>query len=437
MQVSVENTSAIGRKLNVVLPADTVESAVQSKLKGLVKKVRIQGFRQGKVPLRIVDQHYRADVTNEVLGDLIQSSLLEALEQQDLTPAVQPDVLPMPMQKGQDFVYEASFDVYPEFQKLDLDGIKVTQKECEITSADVDKVVENMRKQQITWNEVARKAKKGDRLIMDFVGTVDGEEFDGGKADDFGLVLGEGQMLADFEKGATGMKAGQQKDVEVTFPDDYSEDLGGKKALFSITVKTVSESQLPEIDEDFIRSFGIDSAKQEDLLKEVRNNLEDSLERQLSTSLRQSVFDALLEQNDDVQVPLKMVQEEAQQMNQEQKNRFIQQGIDPKMLENLPEPDFEVMRPEAQKRVALSLLMMEVIREHKIEADEQRVKQRIEKMASSYETPAEFIDYYQQNEQALAQVKAIVLEEQVVDFLLEKADTSIEQVSATDFLNLQ
>jgi len=436
MQASVEKTSAIGRKMNVVVPADKIESAVQAKLKQLAKRVKIQGFRQGKVPMRIVEQQYRGSATNEVLGDLIQSSLQEAFVEQEITPAVQPDITPTPMEKGEDFTYVASFDVYPEFEKLDLEGVKIQKPESDVQDSDVEKVIENMRKQQITWKDVKRKSKKTDRLMMNFVGTVDGEEFDGGKAEDFPLVLGEGQMLPDFEKGVTGMKAGESKDIDVTFPEDYNEELGGKKAVFAIEVKTVSESVLPEIDEEFIKSFGIESGEKEALLAEVRTNLESNLQTQLSTTLRQRTFDALLEQNE-AEMPLKMVQEEASRMNQEQKNQLIQQGIDPKMLESFPEPDFETMKPQAEKRVALGLLMMEIIRENDLKPDEERVNKRIETMASSYEDPQEFINYYQNNQQALSQVQSIVLEEQVVDLLIEKADVEIEKVEAADLLNMQ
>jgi len=436
MQASVEKTSAIGRKMNVVVPADKIESAVQAKLKQLAKRVKIQGFRQGKVPMRIVEQQYRGSATNEVLGDLIQSSLQEAFVEQEITPAVQPDITPTPMEKGEDFTYVASFDVYPVFEKLDLEGVKIQKPESDVQDSDVEKVIENMRKQQITWKDVKRKSKKTDRLMMNFVGTVDGEEFDGGKAEDFPLVLGEGQMLPDFEKGVTGMKAGESKDIDVTFPEDYNEELGGKKAVFAIEVKTVSESVLPEIDEEFIKSFGIESGEKEALLAEVRTNLESNLQTQLSTTLRQRTFDALLEQNE-AEMPLKMVQEEASRMNQEQKNQLVQQGIDPKMLESFPEPDFETMKPQAEKRVALGLLMMEIIRENDLKPDEERVNKRIETMASSYEDPQEFINYYQNNQQALAQVQSIVLEEQVVDLLIEKADVEIEKVEAADLLNMQ
>jgi len=437
MQASVEKTSAIGRKLNVVVPADKIETAVQARLKQLSKRVKIQGFRPGKVPMKIVEQQYRGTATNEVLGDLIQTSLQEALESQEVVPAVQPDIAPeAPIEKGKDFSFTASFDVYPEFENLSLEGVKILKPESEIGDEDIDRVIDNMRKQQLTWKELKRKSKKGDRVLIDFVGTVDGEEFEGGKAEDYPMVLGEGQMLPDFEKGVKGMKAGESKEVEVVFPDDYSEELGGKTAVFAIDAKTVSEPVLPEIDDEFIHAFGIESGKETDLRDEVKSNLENNLESQLSSTLRQRTFDALLEQNK-VELPLKMVQEEASRMVQEQKNQMLQQGIDEKLLENFPTPEFETLKPQAEKRVALGLLMMEIIRKEELTPDESRVDSRIEKMASSYEEPSDFIEYYKTNQQALAQVQSLVLEEQVVDLLMSKADVEIDSVEASTLLNMQ
>ena len=436
MQTSVEKTSAIGRKMSVVVPAEQIESAVQSKLKQLSKQVKVQGFRPGKVPMKIVEQQYRGTATNDVLGDVIQTSLQEALSKEDITPAVQPDIIPERLEKGEDFTYVANFDVYPEFAKKDLKGVKITKPESEVTEEDVDKVIENMRKQQITWNEVKRKAKKGDRVIVDFAGSVDGEAFDGGTSEDYPVVIGEGQMLPDFEKGITGMKAGESKDIDVQFPEDYQESLAGKKAVFKIDAKTVSESTLPEVNEEFIKSFAIESGSVDDLRSEVRKNLETNLESTLTSTLRQNTFDALLEQND-IELPLKMVQEEAGRIAQEEKNKMVQQGLDPKMLENFPDPEFEVLKPQAEKRVELGLLMMEIIRDNDIKPDEKRVKERVETMASSYEEPKEFIDYYMSNQQALAQVQSIILEEQVVDFLIENADVKVEKVAASELLNMQ
>ena len=436
MQTSVEKISAIGRKLSVVVPAEQIESAIQGRLKQLSKQVKVQGFRPGKVPMKIVEQQYRGTATNDVLGDLIQSSLHEALQKEDITPAAQPDVVPESMKKGEDFTYVANFDVYPEFAKKDLKGVKVTKPESEVVDADVEKVVENMRKQQVTWTEVKRKAKKGDRIIIDFAGAVDGEAFDGGSSEDDPVIIGEGQMLPDFETGVIGMKGGDSKDIEVNFPDDYHENLAGKTAVFKIDAKSVSEAQLPEIDEEFVKSFGIESGEVEEMMAEVRKNLDTNLESTLTSTLRQNTFDALLKQND-VELPKKMVVEEVGRIMEEEKNKMLQQGLDAKMLENFPDPEFETLRPQAEKRVELGLLMMEIIRENDIKPDDPRVKARVETMAAAYQDPAEFVEYYMNNQQALAQVQSIVLEEQVVDYLIENADVTVEKVEAATLLNMQ
>lgn len=435
MQTSVEKTSSIGREMSVVLPAEQIESAIQDRLKQLSKQVKVQGFRPGKVPMKIVDQQYRGTATNDVLGDLIQSSLEEALTKEEITPAVRPDIIPESLDKDKDFKYVAKFDVYPEFEKLDLGGITITKPESEVVDSDVDKVIENMRKQQITWSEIDRKSKEGDRIIIDFSGTVDGETFEGGASEDYPIVIGQGQMLPDFEKGVTGLKAGDSKEIDVNFPDDYQADLAGKKAVFKIDVKTVSEGILPEIDKDFVESFGITSGDVEELNSEVRKNLETNLASTLTSTLRQNTFDALLEQNE-VELPFKMVQEEAGRIAEQEKNQMVQQGLDPKLLEQMPAPDFEVMRPQAEKRVELGLIIMEIVRANDIKPDDKRVKERVETMAASYQDPTEFVNYYMQNKEALAQVQSIVLEEQVVDFLIEGADVKVEKVAASELLKM-
>jgi len=270
-------------------------------------------------------------------------------------------------------------------------------------------------------------------ILSSLSGTIDGEDFGGGSGEDYPIILGEGQMLKDFEDGIVGMKAGETKDVDVVFPDDYqAEEIQGKTAVFKIEVKTVSESQLPEVDEEFVKGFGVESGKLEDLHKEVKNNMQTNLDSQISTRKRQSAFDALLEQND-VEVPQKMIQEEIKRMVDQQQNQFKMQGIDPSIL---PAPNFEVMEPEAKKRVALGLLMMEVVRKNELKPDEDKVKARIETMAGSYEDPSEFVNYYMNNQQALAQVQSIVLEEQVVEHLMATADVKLEKVDASELLNM-
>lgn len=436
MQSSVEKISAIGRKMSVVLPADRVETAIQTKLRQLSKRVKIQGFRPGKVPMKIVEQQYRGSATNEVLGDLIQTSFQEALRKEEIVPAVQPDITPEPLKKGDDFTYVASFDVYPKFEKLDLVGVKVVKPESEVSEADVEKVIESMRVQQQTWEEVESECGDGDRVIIDFHGTIDGEEFEEGQAADVEMALGERQISEGFDAAIVGMRVGESTEVEVVLPEEWPEEVVGKKALFKIDLKVVSVAKVPEVDEEFIKGFGIESGDKGELLKEVQSNLEASLETQLSQSVRAKVFDALLE-NNNIEMPLKMVREEAGRIVEERKNQMLQQGIDAKLLDQILNVDFEVLRPEAEKRVAMALLLMEIIRKLELKPDTARVNARIEKMASSYRDSNEFIEYYQNDKESLLQVQSLILEEQVVDLLLQEADVEVEKIDASELLNIR
>ena len=434
MQASVEKTSAIGRKMSIVVPAEKIEQAVQTKLQQLTKKVKIQGFRPGKVPLKIVDQQYRGSATSEVLSDLMQSSLFDALQEENISPAVQPDVEPETFERDKDFNFVARFDVFPEFEHLDLKDVEVKRPVSEIKEVDIAKVVENMRKQKMTWKDVKRKSKKGDRIMIDFTGRIDGEEFAGGAATDHAMVTGDGQMLPEFDAAVIGKKAAESFEATVNFPEDYQEDLAGKTAVFEIEVKSVSESVLPEIDDEFIKSFGVESGDSKEFEKQVADNLSSNLDNQIESLTKQRVFDAILERNQ-ADVPKKMVDEEINRMVGEQKNQLVQQGIDPKLLDQLPMPDTEKMLPQAQRRVALGLIMMEVIKKHDLQPDAEKVDARIEKMASVYEDPEQVIMYYKSDKNALEQVRSLVLEEQVVEFLLEGAKVEDENMLADELLN--
>ena len=383
--------------------------------------------------MKIVESQYKDRVLHEVASDVIQKTLQQALEKESLVPAAYPDVTPEPIEDGKDFKYTADFDVYPEFKKLDLDGVKVKRPVCNIDAKDIDNVIENIRKQNVTWNDVERKSKDGDRVIIDFVGAVDGEEFDGGTANDYPVVLGEGQMLADFEKGLKGIAAGDEKKVKVAFPKDYhGENLAGKKAEFAITVKSVSEAVLPEVDEELVKKFAIESGKVEDLREEVEKNLQNNVESQISSLTRARTFDAILDANK-TDLPRKMVQQEVHRLVDEHKAQLQQRGI---KAEDIPEPNHDDLEPEAKRRVALGLILMEIIRRDELKADADKVRERVEKMSASYQEPKEFVEYYYSNKEALSQVESVVLEEQIVEKLLESADVKDEKINVNDLLNV-
>lgn len=429
MQVSVENTGDIARKLTVVIPNDRLASASDERLKKIAKTVKIDGFRPGKVPFSVVKSRYSDSVYYEVVQQVIDETMREALEQEKIVPAAMPEVTPTTMEPGKDLEYVADFDVYPEFTKLDLKGVTVKKATADVKAEDIDNTVDTIRKQHITWNDVKRKSKKGDRVLIDFTGTIDGEEFTGGKAEEYPMVLGENQMLPDFEKGLVGVKAGDTPTIKVDFPEDYAgAEVAGKAAEFAIVVHSVAASELPEVDEGFVKKFQVESV--EVFRADVEKNLHMNVESQLSTVNRTRVLSAVLEQNTN-DVPRKMVGEEIQRMIEIQKDQMKQRGVDPEQFN----PSHEELTPEAQRRVALGLIMMEIVSKEGIKVDADKVKQYIEKMAASYQEPQQLVDYYYSDKKALQQVESVVLENQVVDHLLDSATVTEEAVVVSELLN--
>ena len=429
MQTSVEKTGAISRKMTVTVPSDRIQKASDIRLKELSKKVKIDGFRKGKVPMNIVKARYGDSVYFEVVEKVIDETVREALASEKLNPAAIPDVNPTTMEPGKDLVYEADFDLMPEIKDINLADIKIKTAVATVKDKDIDLSLEQLQKQQVEWKDVKRKSKKGDRVIVDFSGSIDGTDFSGGQAEQTPIVLGEGQMLDDFEKGLIGVKADEDKTIEVNFPKDYpGEEVAGKKAEFAIKVHSVSEAILPEIDDEFAKRYNSDSVKT--LREEVQKTMDVNVESTLSSVNRVRVFDALVSKVA-IDVPRKLVQEEIVRMAENQKDQMRQQGMDPEMVGR----NTDVFEPEAKKRVALGLIMMQYIQEQGIKVDHAKVDEYIAKMASGYEDPAEFIAYYNSDKERKSQVESLVLEAQVVESLLETADSSEEKVDVNDLLD--
>lgn len=429
MQTSVEKTGAISRKMTVTVPSDRIQKASDIRLKELSKKVKIDGFRKGKVPMNIVKARYGDSVYFEVVEKVIDETVREALASEKLNPAAIPDVNPTTMEPGKDLVYEADFDLMPEIKDINLADIKIKTAVATVKDKDIDLSLEQLQKQQVEWKDVKRKSKKGDRVIVDFSGSIDGTDFSGGQAEQTPIVLGEGQMLDDFEKGLIGVKADEDKTIEVNFPKDYpGEEVAGKKAEFAIKVHSVSEAILPEIDDEFAKRYNSDSVKT--LREEVQKTMDVNVESTLSSVNRVRVFDALVSKVA-IDVPRKLVQEEIVRMAENQKDQMRQQGMDPEMVGR----NTDVFEPEAKKRVALGLIMMQYIQEQGIKVDHAKVDEYIAKMASGYEDPAEFIAYYNSDKERKSQVESLVLEAQVVESLLETADSSEEKVDVKDLLD--
>lgn len=422
MQVSVETTSSIERRMTVGVPAERIETEVNKRLQQTARRAKIPGFRPGKVPMNIIRQRYEDSARQEVLGDLIQSSFYEAVVQEKLNPAGAPSVEPKAFEKGQALEYVATFEVFPEFEVTGLESIAVERLQAEVSDADVDNMLDILRKQNTRFEVVERAAENGDQLNIDFVGTVDGEVFAGGSAKGAPLVLGSGRMIPGFEEGLVGAKAGEERVLSVTFPEDYQNlDLAGKAAEFAVTVNSVAAPQLPELNDDFFALFGVKEGGLEGFRAEVRKNMERELRQAIKSKVKSQVMDGLLAANS-VEVPKALVGNEVNRLRVQAVQQFGG-SIDPQQL------PAELFEEQAKRRVQLGLLVAEVVKQFEIKADEERVRALIEEMAAAYQEPEQVVAWYYKNAQQLDEVRSVVLEEQVVDTVLQKANVTDKQVS--------
>lgn len=421
MQVSIETTNGLERRMTVGIPADQIESEVTKRLQQAAKTVRLNGFRKGKVPLKVVKQRFGAGVRQEVIGEAMSRSFYDAVQQQDVRPAGQPAIEPKEMAEGKDVEFVATFEVYPEIEVKDLSGVAVTRLNAEIQDSDIDTMLETLRKQQASWEDVERAAADGDRVNIDFVGTKDGEEFEGGKAEGQNLVLGSGSMIPGFEDGIVGMSAGEEKVLSLSFPEDYhAEDLKGAAVEFSVKVNTVAEQVLPELNEEFFNKFGIEGKDEAEFRAEVRKNMERELKNASKNKVKTQVMDRLMEAHD-VELPASLIAGEIDALRSQTMQQFggAAEGMDLKSI--LPD---DMFKEQAERRVALGLIVAELVKKEEIKADADRVKEMVEELASTYQDPEEVVNYYYSNQQLLASVESAVLEDQVVDHILSKADVT-------------
>lgn len=424
MQVSVESTSSIERELTITVPAARIEDDVNTRLKEAAGNVRLDGFRPGKVPFKVVKRRYGQGIRQEVLGEVIQNTFYEAVTQEKLKPAGGPEIEPKSDKEGEDFQYVARFEVYPEIELVDYSPAEITKQTAEVTDADVDNMVESLQKQQSNWTETDAAVADGDQVNIDFKGFVDGEAFDGGEAQGHDQVIGSNTMIPGFEEGIIGMKAGEEKDINVTFPEDYnSEALAGKDAVFNIKVNKVSNPDLPELNAELFAQFGVKVETVEEFKAEIRKNMEREVKQQIKVKTKGQAFDALVELND-IEIPKALIDGEVDRLREQAVQQFGQGlELDPKTL------PAELFADQAKKRVATGLLVTAVIESNEIKVDDERVQEFIAEMAASYEDPNEFINYYNSNEEQLQQVEAVVLEDQAMELLLSQAKVSEEQVS--------
>ncbi len=429
MRVSVEKTSVLERRLTIGVAAAEVDEQVRAKLKESAGRVRLAGFRPGKVPMKVVQQRFGKGVRQEVVGEVISRSFYEAITQEDLKPAGMPDIQPLNDEAGKDLEYTATFEVYPEIELKDFAAIEITKPVAEITDEDVDKTIANIREQRGTWGVVERPAADKDRVNIDYTGTRDGAAFEGGSAQGSDLVLGSGRMIPGFEDAIIGMSAGQEKVVPLTFPEDYSkEELRGAKVEFTIKLNSVSERQLPALDEELFAQFGVNEGGESAFRAEVRDNMSKQLETAVRAKLKFRLFKAL-EAMHEFEKPRALIKSEIAAVKQQLLSQFAGgQPMDSSLF-----PD-DLFAPEAEKRVTLGLLIAEISKVAGLEVDDEKVRARIEELAARYEQPEQVARYYYSNEQALGGIQSAVLEDQVVEHVLTQARISEEVVSYAEAL---
>lgn len=426
MQVSIETTSKLERRLTVGVPAERVDSAVDSRLKQAAGNVRLDGFRPGKVPMRVMRQRFGAGVRQEVLGEVMSQSFQEAVVQENLRPAGQPSIEPKSLEEGRDLEYIATFEVFPDIEIAELAGLHIEKPQAEVTDADIDNMVETFRKQQGELVEVERPAQSGDTLVIDFAGTRDGEAFEGGSGTDTDLELGSGRMIPGFESGLEGASAGEEKTLALTFPEDYhSEELQGAAVEFKVTVKAVKAVQLAELNQELFAKYGVEEGDEATFREEIRQNMERELRNAVKARIKQQVMDAVIDAHDGLEVPKALIDSEINNMRQQMFQQFGgagNQDLDLKSL--LPE---EMFSEQANRRVKLGLVLSEMVSKRELQADPDTVRSTIEELASTYQDPEEVINYYYGNQEQLSSVESMVLEDQMVDLLLEGA--TINEVS--------
>jgi trigger factor len=428
MRVSTETTSGLERRLTIGVPAESVDGAVEQRLKDASRNVRLPGFRPGKVPMRVMKQRFGTGVRQEVLGEVIGKSFQEAVIQEKLRPAGQPKIDPLNIEPGADLEFTATFEVFPEIEVKDIESLKVTRPTADVTESDIDDIIEVFRKQQGSLKPVDRPAESGDTVVIDFEGTKEGVAFEGGSAQDSTLELGSGRMIPGFEDGIVGMSVGEQKTVPLTFPEDYNaEELRGAAVEFAITLKEVKALELAPIDEELFKTYGVEEGGEDTFRAEVRKNMERELRNAVESHVKQQVMDAVLAENTDLLVPKALVGQEINGMRSRMLQQFggmSNQNLDLQSL--LPD---EMFSEQAEKRVKLGLLLAEYISRFELRADPTKVREAIEDIASTYQDPQEVIDYFYSENEQLASVESRVLEDQVVEKMLANAD--IEEKACT------
>jgi len=429
MQVTVENVSELSRRMTVTVEDANIEQAVQERLKAMLPTVKMAGFRPGKVPIKMVTKTHGPATRSEVVDSLVQDSMRDAFTQEEVNPAGPPHIESM-KEDGANLIYTMSYEVFPDVQEIKLDKISVEKTVAEVKDEDIDTMLETLREQRTTWEPLKRAAKEEDGVTIDFIGSIDGKEFEGGKGADVLVVIGNGSMLPEFEEQLIGKKSGQETTISLTFPADYrAEHLQGKEAVFAITVKSVAKKKLPKLDKEFAVLCGVEGGLAA-LKKEIRGNMERELATALKAKNKRVVMDGLAE-NNELNLPEEPVNREAQYLLDQAKNNLRNQGVN---VEGIPF-NLDNFKDSAKQRVSLSLLIGKIINDNEIKPDEDRIKAAIDNIATSYEDPEDVVKFYMGNQEKLSEIQMMVVEEQVVEWIYDHVKVEESTSTFSDVMN--
>ena len=428
MKFSFKSKAEVNQSLNIVVPNTDIEEQVSTKLKAAQKDSKLKGFRKGKAPMDVVSSMFGPEIRQEVIWDLASKTFSKLAQEKDLKIVSRPNLIPETLDEGKDAKFKATFEVYPEVSLAKISKISFTNFLCDITDEDLDKTINNLQKRMSQWEPVDEVSKDGDQIKINFVGRIDGEEFEGGTAEDFSVEIGSKSMIKGFEEGLIGLKKGDKKILELNFPEDYGKkELASKPVSFDTEVNEVLSPKLPELNEEFFKSAGIEAADVESFKTEVRTKLEEDLENILKGKVKQSLFDALIEVNE-FEVPSAMIDSEISNMKQDTARRM---GMEPKEIKEDLFPN-ETFADEATKRVKVGILLNKIIEDKELKPDADKVKEIIEERAKNYKDPQQVINYFYSDDEQLRNIESISLEEQVVEALLSEAKSIEENISYED-----
>ena len=430
MDVSLESPGSILRRMTIVVPADKLDQSIEKRIVGLTKTAKIPGFRPGKVPKKVIQSRFSSQVLHEAVEELIDLSYREALQDRSIIPVGFPSIETRKMVPGEDLEYIATFEVFPEVENSHIKDIEIEKPVCVVEGGDIDRTIETLLRQHTEWEAEESSSELGDRLIIDFVGTIEGETFEGSESKDYSLILGRNGLLPELEKGLQEQLPNNEVLISTQFPQDYHvEDLAGKVAEFKVMIKEVAKPRVPVLNDDFIRKFGLTDETEEAFRRKIRENLEQEMENRVNSIVRQSVFNALLHANK-FEVPKALVEDEINRGIAAFNRHMEQQGLP--VDESV---DREKYRPEAERRVRLALVMREAVISHDIQSDDSVVRSRVEKLAQGYDDPKQVIDWHYADANRLKQFEGIVVEELLVEQLLLEANVIEKKITLQELMN--